>query len=129
MLVKLLLLAAAGAAGTLARYGLHAATHRWLFPAPHGLFPWGTVAVNAAGCLAFGLVFGLTETRTHLPPATRLVLLTGFMGAFTTFSTFAHDTAHLARAGSVGLAAANLAAHNVAGLALAALGFALGTRL
>lgn len=129
MFSKLLLLAAAGGAGTLARYGLHAATHRWLAPPTAGNFPWGTVAVNALGCLLFGLVFGLTETRAHLPPATRLILLTGFMGAFTTFSTFAHDTAHLARGGAVGLAMANLALQNLAGLTLAAVGFVLGSRL
>lgn len=129
MLVKILLLAMAGAAGTLCRYAVHAATHRWLFPAPHGLFPWGTLVVNASGCLCFGLVFALTESRLHLQPTTRLILLTGFMGAFTTFSTFAHDTTHLARAGSLPLAAVNLAVQNLAGLALAAVGFAIGSRL
>jgi len=126
---KLLLLAAAGGTGTLARYALHAATHRWLFPAPRGVFPWGTLAVNAVGCLLFGLIFGWTESRAPLAPTARLILLTGFLGAFTTFSTFAHDTVHLVRGGSPGLALAHLGVQNFLGLALAAGGFVLGSRL
>lgn len=132
MLIKLLLLAAAGGAGTLARFGLQAAVDRWLFPPPQGIegtFPWGVVAVNALGCLAFGLIFGVTDTRVPMPATTRLILLTGFLGAFTTFSTFAHDTVHLARGGALGLAVAHLGVQNLAGVTLAAAGFVIGSRV
>lgn len=138
MLLKLLLLAAAGGAGTLARFGLQTAVDRWLFPATRiaqagpGVslpFPWGVVAVNALGCLAFGLIFGFADVRTHLSPTTRLILLTGFLGAFTTFSTFAHDTVHLARGGSLGMAVAHLALQNLAGVTLAGVGWVIGSRL
>ncbi len=142
MLLKLLLLATAGGAGTLARFGLQTAVDRWLFPATRVVhadagpapiaslpFPWGVVAVNALGCLAFGLIFGFTDARTNLSPTTRLILLTGFLGAFTTFSTFAHDTVHLARGGSLGMAVAHLALQNLAGVTLAAVGFVIGSRL
>ncbi|MFW6336407.1 MAG: fluoride efflux transporter FluC [Phycisphaeraceae bacterium] len=138
MLFKVMLLAAAGAAGTLARFGLQLAVDRWLFPPTRVAhadsavslpFPWGVVAVNALGCFAFGLVFGFTDVRTHLSPTTRLILFTGFLGAFTTFSTFAHDTVHLARGGSLGMAVAHLALQNLAGVTLAAVGFVIGSRL
>ena len=138
MLLKLFLLAAAGGAGTLARFGLQVAVDRWLFPATRvaqagpGVslpFPWGVVAVNALGCLAFGLIFAVTDSRMQLPPTTRLILLTGFLGAFTTFSTFAHDTVHLARGGALGMAVAHLALQNLAGVTLAAVGFVFGSRL
>ncbi len=76
-------MAIAGATGTLARYGLQG-----LVQARAGTFPWGTLVVNIAGTLAFGLVWGLIEDKipsTPSAPAVRMVVLIGFMGAFTTF--------------------------------------------
>jgi CrcB protein len=123
---NLLLLTLAGGAGTLARYGLTAWMQRF---GGEGGFPWGTLAVNALGCLLFGLAVGALESRVHLSPQVRLIVLTGFMGAFTTFSTFAFETTHLARASGVSAAMANLAAHNLLGLAMALAGFLLGRLL
>ena len=80
-MTTVLWLAVAGAAGTLARWGLQGLVHT-LQPT---LFPWGTLAVNALGCLLFGLVWSLSEERLLVPPHIRLVVLTGFMGAFTTW--------------------------------------------
>jgi CrcB protein len=119
---NLLLLTLAGGAGTLARYGLTAWARRLAGEA----FPWGTLAVNGLGCLLFGLAVGAFESRLHLSPQVRLVLLTGFMGAFTTFSTFAFETTHLARASGMAAAAANVAAHNALGVTMAVVGFVLG---
>jgi len=118
-------LAAAGGAGTVARWLLSEAVHR----AGAGPWPWGTLVVNAAGCLAFGVLWGVFETRAHLSPQLRLVLLTGFFGAFTTFSTFAFESGHLARQAQWAGALLNVAAHNLLGLALAAAGYALGRLL
>lgn len=84
----LILVALAGAVGTLARYGLSQAVQ--------GLtgagFPWGTFTVNMLGSFLFGVVIVLAEEKGLVDAETRLILLTGFMGAFTTFSTFIYDT-------------------------------------
>jgi len=128
MVVNVLILAISGAMGTLARAGLHHVTHQHWVRSETSLFPWGTLLVNALGCLLFGIVFGYTESRTHLPPQIKLAVLTGFMGAFTTFSTFAHDSAHLARGGAMALALANVLISVLLGLSLAWLGYFLVTR-
>ena len=54
-------------------------------------FPWGTLAVNVAGCLAIGLLYGLFERGNLLNAELRLFLTVGFCGGFTTFSTFIHE--------------------------------------
>ena len=65
---------------------------RWIQSlAPQALFPWGTFAVNLAGCLLIGILFGLTERGVSLSPQMKMLLITGFCGGFTTFSTFAHE--------------------------------------
>ena len=119
---KLLWLAAAGAAGTLARYGLTGWVHQMLGRPS----VWGTVAVNAVGCFAFGLLWALAEQRQVVGPQLRLVILTGFMGAFTTFSTYAFETSDLARQSQWWQAAGNLVGQNALGLTLAVVGFAVG---
>src|SRR5688572_17354434 len=88
---KLLWLAAAGALGTLARYGTGLAVKQIY----SGDFSLGTLIVNTAGCLLFGLVWSLAESRLNLHPDSRTIVLVGFMGAFTTFSTYIFDTSIL----------------------------------
>lgn len=117
MLMKLLILAAAGALGTLLRAGMTVAVHRRLGT----LFPWGTVAVNALGCFGFGLVWALVEGRLRGAADLRLFVLTGFMGAFTTFSTYAFDTVMLLQSSRPLAAVGHLVLQNTAGL-LAILG-------
>ena len=117
----LLLLALAGGAGTLARYALSGFAQQ-LFRAG---FPWGTLTVNALGCLMFGLVSALGEERLLIDPKTRVIVLTGFMGAFTTFSTFAFETGNLLRDSEWALALANIAGQNLLGLVCVFAGFAL----
>lgn len=56
-----------------------------------GTFPLGTLIINILGCLIFGLLFGLLERYKVVPPAMNVLLITGFCGGFTTFSTFAAD--------------------------------------
>ena len=119
---KLAWLAVAGAAGTLARYGLSGLVQRLQ---PSG-FPWGTFAVNGLGCLLFGIVWALAEERMVISGLTRLVLLVGFMGAFTTFSSFAFETSQMLDDSQWLMAAANLLAQNVIGIALVLAGIALG---
>jgi fluoride exporter len=122
MLKELTLLAVFGALGTLARYGLSG----WVQRLGGAGFPWGTLAVNALGCLLFGLVWALAEERLLISGQTRFILLTGFMGAFTTFSTFAFESSQMLRDGEWLLAGLNLVAQNLLGLLCMAAGIAVG---
>ena len=122
-MLKLLLLSAAGAAGTLARFGLSGLVQRIV---PGSAFPWGTLAVNAVGCLLFGIVWSLAEERLVISGATRAIVLVGFMGAFTTFSTFAFETGQLLDDSQWLAAAGNVLLQNVAGVVLVLVGIAVG---
>jgi CrcB protein len=109
---QLLWIALAGAAGTLCRYWLQDLVQRlggWTFPA-------GTLAVNALGSFLFGLIWALAEERLVIRPELRIILLAGFMGAFTTFSTFAFETGAFLRDSQWAMAAVNVAAQNVLGI-------------
>jgi fluoride exporter len=119
---KLMLLAAAGAVGTLARYGLGGLVQR---VAGDG-FPWGTLAVNVGGCFLFGLVWMLAEERSLIGPEARIIILIGFMGAFTTFSTFAYETGAMIEDGQYLRACGNMAVQNGLGLAAMFMGFFVG---
>ncbi len=119
---KILWLALAGALGTLARYGLSGLVQRLT-----GIsFPWGTLAVNVAGCFLFGLIWAVIEERHLLAPPLRPILLIGFMGAFTTFSSFAFETIELMRDAEWLRAGANVLAQNGAGLTALFLGMVTG---
>lgn len=84
--------------------------------------PWvGTLTVNVVGCFCFGLVVGWLDQRTLHNEHLRLLLLTGFMGAFTTFSTFAFDTYQLSHEGLLP-AAGNVLLNVVLGLSAVVLG-------
>ncbi|MDG4477064.1 fluoride efflux transporter FluC [Thiovibrio frasassiensis] len=119
---KLFFLAVAGACGTLARYGLSGLVQR---VAGTG-FPWGTVSVNALGCLLFGLVWTLTSERFPGTGELRIVLLTGFLGAFTTFSTYMAETGNLLADGEQMYAIGNILLQNGVGVVLFFVGMALG---
>ncbi|MBI3866529.1 MAG: fluoride efflux transporter CrcB [Planctomycetia bacterium] len=116
------MLAAAGAAGTLARYWVAGAVQRLCGEA----FPWGTLVVNVSGCLLFGIVWTLAENRLVISPQTRFVVLTGFMGAFTTFSTFAFETTQMLADSEWIRAMGNIVLQNVVGIAAVLVGFAVG---
>lgn len=120
--MKLVWLALAGAAGTLARYGLAGWVHRL----DGASFPWGTVAVNLTGCFLAGLLWMLFESRWPVSGENRIVVLVGFMGAFTTFSAMILETGQLLRASEWMQAAANLALQNGLGLIALLAGAALG---
>ena len=119
---KLLWIALAGGCGALARYGFHGGIERM----HQSGFPWGTFCVNMAGCLLFGAFWSVAESRMNISPELRAAVLVGFMGAFTTFSTYAFETSGLLRDGQWALAAGNFAAHNIVGIAGLFLGLALG---
>ena len=121
MATKLLLLASAGAFGTLARYFLGGAVQRL----SGGAFPWGTFAVNMTGTLLFGLVWSLAEDRLVISSEARTIILVGFMGAFTTFSSFMFETGELMRDSQWALAFGNIALQNLTGILFLFIGFAI----
>ncbi|MBI1910498.1 MAG: CrcB family protein [Deltaproteobacteria bacterium] len=123
--MKILWLAIAGVGGTLLRYFLSGFVQR----AYGGVFPWGTFAVNMAGCLLFGLVWTLAEERLIISGELRAIILIGFMGAFTTFSSFVFESAQLMRDSQWVLAAGNIALQNITGIIFLAIGMALGRLL
>jgi fluoride exporter len=85
-------------------------------------FPWGTLVVNLVGCLLIGLFFGLSERMEWLTPQVRLFFVTGFLGALTTFSSFAVETVNAANGGSMHLALLNFVFNNAGGLLLVVFG-------
>jgi CrcB protein len=119
---KLLLIAVAGGLGALARYGLSGVVLR----ATGAGFPYGTLVVNILGCFLFGLVWALAAERMAIGPEARTILLVGFLGSFTTFSTFIFESHWLLADARWVWAVANLVAMNVVGLGLFVAGLALG---
>ena len=117
-MVKLLLVGAGSFLGGIARWTLSGLVHRW---AGAG-FPWGTLAVNVAGCFAIGAVLHLVEDRSLLGPDARLFLVVGILGGFTTFSAFGWETFELLRSNQLGLALLNAGGSVAGGLAAVWLG-------
>lgn len=119
---KVVYLALAGALGTLSRYWLSGVVHRLVSTS----FPVGTAVVNVLGCLLFGLLWAVMELRLNLPAQVKLVIFLGFFGAFTTFSTFAFETAQLMDESEWLWAAGNLIVHNGLGLLAMMTGLSIG---
>ena len=82
-----------------ARYLVGKAIQSWMAVS----FPWGPMAVNVIGCFLIGLLSGMS-LGGQISPSTKLVLVTGFCGGFTTFSTFMNENLLLGRDGSMLLA-------------------------
>ena len=122
MIQKLAWLALAGALGTVSRYGLAGLVQRL----SGGSFPWGTLVVNLVGCFLAGLLWGMFEKRGVVTALPRTVLLVGFLGAFTTFSTMTLETTEMLRASELVYATANLTLQNGIGLAAIFAGTMLG---
>lgn len=94
-MVKILALALGSLTGGFTRYYLAGAVYRIFGTA----FPSGTLAVNLTGCFLIGFLASLAEKKFLMGPETRLLLMAGFCGAFTTFSTFMLETSNLLREG------------------------------
>ena len=120
----ILLVALGGAVGSVARYKISGYvlhhTIDWRFPA-------GTFAVNVLGCLVAGVLAGLAEKHDLLSADARLLLFTGLLGGFTTFSAFGLETMYLLRRGDFVIAGANIVLSVIAGLLALALGLGLAS--
>lgn len=114
-----MLVGAGGFAGAVARHLLGG----WLMAvSAQPRFPVGTLAVNVLGCALIGVFAALASHLPALNGSARLLLVTGLLGGFTTFSAFGLETMLMLRRGDAGLAAAYVAASVVLGLVAVALG-------
>lgn len=118
MFQKILWLSIAGACGTVSRFSLCELAAKTRL----SHLPLGTFAVNIIGSFLFGLIYVLAQRRIMISPEARVILLVGFMGAFTTFSTFAFDTAKMLKASQWALACGNVLAQTVLGVAALGIG-------
>lgn len=115
------------AVGGLARHWVNG----WITQQTGGIFPLGTLMVNASGSLIMGMLGALTvsEGRWALGPGSRSLLMVGMLGGYTTFSAFSYQTLILLKSGQWILAATNMLLSLVLCVALTALGFWIATAL
>lgn len=122
-LVKILLVGVGGAAGAVSRYLVSLAAERGF----GGKFAWGTLTVNLLGCFLVGVLFMVGERRAILADHPgRLAAVVGFLGAFTTFSTYMLESLHMFNTGRGTHAAAYMLGSTGAGLLLVAAGMGVG---
>ena len=119
---KWLLVMLGGSLGAASRYAVSLLTARLFGPQ----FPYGTMVVNLAGCFLIGLLFALADRSRLLTPDVRLLLITGYLGALTSFSTFSRETVNAGRAGLTLQSLTNILINNLGGLSLTWLGLRLG---
>ena len=101
-----------GGAGSLVRYAVATASRTWW----GADFPWGTLLVNVLGCLMIGLLAELIGQREVLRPELKFALIVGFLGGFTTFSSFGLETIELLRLGRTTAAGLYVVGSNILGL-------------
>ncbi len=110
-----------GFAGAVSRYLLGT----WVAARVGATFPYGTFVINVTGCFILGVLMGALEQNV-LPPAVRLPAAVGFVGAYTTFSTYSYETLRLVETGATIGAVVNIVGSNVVGLAFCLVGLAVG---
>jgi CrcB protein len=114
----------AGFFGSMARYGVSGLVSR-----VNETFPWGTFVVNVSGSFLLGLLVAMFSHRFVVHPDLRVALTVGFLGAYTTFSTFALETFEFGETHSPGLALLNVGVSLVAGLGAVWIGTTMGRSL
>jgi len=114
---QVLLIAFGGSLGAVARYGLST----FVYHSTSETFPWGTLVVNLTGSFLIGVFIELFDTAI-IPTEWRSFITIGFLGAYTTFSTYTLETVNLLRDGELKLATFNVLASNLIGIIFVALG-------
>lgn len=114
-----------GALGCVARYLVSG----WTYALVGRSFPWGTLAVNVAGSLILGVIMEGALRSTLIPAQLRIGMTIGFLGGFTTFSTFSYETFRLLEDGSFFQAGANIFLSTVLSLAATAAGIFIARQL
>jgi CrcB protein len=122
--MRFVIVAAGGAAGAMARYAV--ALLVALFWKRE--LPLATLLINVSGSFVLGFFATFAAERTMIDPAWRLLVATGFIGAFTTFSTFEYETQRLAESGAMTWAIVNVVMSVVAGFLAVQLGVVLARR-
>lgn len=120
--MQLLAIAVGGALGAMARFGVSHGVHSLLGRG----FPYGTLTVNVMGSFCIGILFVLLTERLELGPQWRAFLMVGFLGAFTTFSTFSLETVELLQAGAAIKAFVSVISNVILCIVAAWLGLLLG---
>lgn len=118
----MLLVAAGGAVGSVARYAVGA----WTIRAFGTALPWGTFIVNIVGSFVIGLFAEMVARKFSASPELRLLLITGFLGGFTTFSAFSLDAITLIERGASTWALAYVVGSVTLAIAAVIAGLALG---
>jgi len=121
-MIKLLNLIIGGAVGTIARYLLSGFVYRFTGTG----FPYGTLVVNISGCFILGCLVSLSDKKFILGPDARLLLMIGFCGAFTTFSTLIFEADNLVQSGQLLRAFTNIFASVILGFILFKVGTFIG---
>lgn len=121
-MLKIFLVGTGGFAGAICRYLVSDISQK-LFNNP--FFPYGTLTVNVTGCLLIGLLGGLAETRHFFTPEIRALILIGFLGGFTTYSTFGYEIFNLVRGGQLVPALTNMMLHLSLGFIAVWFGFSM----
>ena len=123
---NLLILGLGGSLGAISRYLLSEYIQN-LFKPTH--FPYGTLAVNILGCFVLGVLTHTAGVKGLLDPQTRLFLMVGFVGAFTTFSTFSVESASLFQNGQNTAGMLNILGSNLLGLSFVFIGQSVASQL
>lgn len=124
-MTKLLYLFLGGGIGTISRYFISGTMQSLL----GARFPYGTLIVNLLGCFLIGLLTVVLDQKFQMAPNLRLIVIVGFLGAFTTFSTFIFETANLIRDGQSLTAFLNVAVSVVIGFTVFRMGVLLGQQI
>jgi len=124
MLNKFLIIGAGGFFGSILRYVVSGFVQKFT---PNSLFPWGTLVVNASGCLVIGILFGVSENTRIFSPHMRLLLFIGILGSYTTFSSFGYETFMLLRNNEIASAFMNVFLQVFFGLFAVWLGYILAS--
>ena len=98
--MKYVWIALGGALGAIARYVVGV----WVYERVGTRFPYGTLVINVTGCFLMGLVLAILDTHLEISPAWRYAIPIGFIGAYTTFSTFEYETLHAMQSGQAAAA-------------------------